>query len=98
MTEERAGSLGGLLCPVCRVSLVMAERQNVEIDYCPQCRGVGWTGARSTRSLKEVSINGPHAGHGTNGRKSPMADMNPTETNMRTDGDMSTAATGANPG
>jgi Zn-finger nucleic acid-binding protein len=30
----------GLLCPVCRVDLVMAERQNVEIDYCPKCRGV----------------------------------------------------------
>jgi Zn-finger nucleic acid-binding protein len=28
-------------CPVCSgVSLVMAERQGVEIDYCPQCRGV----------------------------------------------------------
>ena len=40
MIEERARSQAGLLCPVCRVSLVMAERQNVEIDYCPQCRGV----------------------------------------------------------
>lgn len=30
----------GLLCPVCRVDLVMSERQNVEIDYCPKCRGV----------------------------------------------------------
>lgn len=30
-----------MLCPVCKeVSLVMSERQNVEIDYCPQCRGV----------------------------------------------------------
>ena len=27
-------------CPVCRVALVMSERQGVEIDYCPQCRGV----------------------------------------------------------
>jgi Zn-finger nucleic acid-binding protein len=40
MTEERARSMTGLLCPVCRVTLVLAERQNVEIDYCPQCRGV----------------------------------------------------------
>lgn len=30
----------GLLCPVCRVDLVMSDRQGVEIDYCPQCRGV----------------------------------------------------------
>ncbi|MEJ7931728.1 zf-TFIIB domain-containing protein [Ramlibacter sp. AN1015] len=28
-------------CPHCGdVTLVMSERQNVEIDYCPQCRGV----------------------------------------------------------
>ena len=30
----------GLLCPACRVNLVMSERQGIEIDYCPQCRGV----------------------------------------------------------
>lgn len=30
-----------MLCPVCKeTQLVMAERQNIEIDYCPQCRGV----------------------------------------------------------
>ncbi len=27
-------------CPVCSVDLVMSERQGVEIDYCPKCRGV----------------------------------------------------------
>ncbi|AAZ97150.1 conserved hypothetical protein [Thiobacillus denitrificans ATCC 25259] len=28
-------------CPVCKtVDLVMSERQGIEIDYCPQCRGV----------------------------------------------------------
>jgi hypothetical protein len=27
-------------CPTCHVSLVMSDRQGVEIDYCPQCRGV----------------------------------------------------------
>lgn len=28
-------------CPSCKsVSLVMSERSGVEIDYCPQCRGV----------------------------------------------------------
>lgn len=30
----------GLPCPVCRTDLVMSERQDIEIDYCPQCRGV----------------------------------------------------------
>ncbi|MBI5191182.1 MAG: zf-TFIIB domain-containing protein [Nitrospirae bacterium] len=28
-------------CPVCaEVDLLMSERQGVEIDYCPKCRGV----------------------------------------------------------
>jgi len=28
-------------CPVCTtVNLVMSERQGIEIDYCPECRGV----------------------------------------------------------
>ena len=30
----------GLVCPACRVDLVMSERQGIEIDYCPKCRGV----------------------------------------------------------
>ena len=28
------------LCPVDQMPLVMSERQGVEIDYCPTCRGV----------------------------------------------------------
>ncbi len=27
-------------CPLCNVTLQIAERQGVEIDFCPQCRGV----------------------------------------------------------
>ena len=26
-------------CPNCKVGLVMSDRQGVEIDYCPKCRG-----------------------------------------------------------
>src|SRR5688500_14980691 len=36
MTQQSAG----LPCPACRVDLVMSERNGVEIDYCPKCRGV----------------------------------------------------------
>ncbi len=28
-------------CPVCSdVNLLMSDRQGIEIDYCPECRGV----------------------------------------------------------
>jgi len=32
--------VAAMQCPVCRVPLSMSDRQGVEIDYCPQCRGV----------------------------------------------------------
>ncbi len=38
--REPGGPQGGMLCPVCRVDLVMADKQGVEIDYCPKCRGI----------------------------------------------------------
>ena len=40
MTNEMGAPLMGLRCPACQVDLVMSERQGVEIDYCPRCRGV----------------------------------------------------------
>ena len=27
-------------CPHCSTTLVMSDRQGIEIDYCPDCRGV----------------------------------------------------------
>lgn len=27
-------------CPNCNEALVMSERQGIEIDYCPSCRGI----------------------------------------------------------
>jgi len=32
--------VAAMQCPVCRVPLAMSDRQGIEIDYCPQCRGV----------------------------------------------------------
>ena len=34
------GMAEGMLCPIDRTPLVMSERQGIEIDYCPTCRGV----------------------------------------------------------
>ena len=31
---------GPMACPVDGSTLVMSERSGIEIDYCPQCRGV----------------------------------------------------------
>jgi Zn-finger nucleic acid-binding protein len=45
-------------CPVCPdSSLLMTERQGVEIDYCPQCRGV-WLDRGELDKLIERSATG----------------------------------------
>ena len=33
-------SAQGMPCPIDGTQLVMSERQGIEIDYCPTCRGV----------------------------------------------------------
>ena len=48
-------SAAGMPCPVCRVSLVMSERQGVEIDYCLQCRGV-WLDRGELDKIIERSV------------------------------------------
>lgn len=43
-------------CPVCKnVSLVMSERQGIEIDYCPNCRGV-WLDRGELDKIIERSV------------------------------------------
>jgi uncharacterized protein len=48
-------------CPICKVQLVMSERQGIEIDYCPKCRGVwldrGELDKIIERSVSEMSQN-----------------------------------------
>src|SRR3546814_16477382 len=53
MVDSRAPQ--GLLCPTCRVDLVMSERQGIEIDYCPQCRGV-WLDRGELDKILERSV------------------------------------------
>lgn len=67
-------------CPTCKtVNLVMSERQGIEIDYCPQCRGV-WLDRGELDKIIDRSLDGavvqqvqpaasprpavPHHGHG----------------------------------
>ena len=43
-------------CPSCIVDLKIAERQGVEVDYCPQCRGV-WLDRGELDKIIERSLN-----------------------------------------
>lgn len=54
-------------CPVCKTtSLVMTERQSIEIDYCPDCRGV-WLDRGELDKIIERSVEGaaPSSPRGT---------------------------------
>ena len=42
-------------CPTCGVSLVMSDRQGIEIDYCPKCRGV-WLDRGELDKILERSL------------------------------------------
>lgn len=43
-------------CPVCKESeLVISERQGIEIDYCPKCRGV-WLDRGELDKIIERSV------------------------------------------
>ena len=54
-------------CPVDSATLVMADRQGVEIDYCPQCRGV-WLDRGELDKLIERSARLETAGGGDRDR------------------------------
>ena len=46
-------------CPVDDTDLVMSERQNVEIDYCPKCRGVWLDRGELDKIIEKVESETP---------------------------------------
>ncbi|MFN8775361.1 MAG: zf-TFIIB domain-containing protein [Flavobacteriales bacterium] len=42
-------------CPNCQVSLIMTDRSGIEIDYCPECRGV-WLDRGELDKIIERSV------------------------------------------
>lgn len=58
-----------MTCPHCDVNLLMTERQGVEIDYCPECRGV-WLDRGELDKILERS-------HAEVGAVAPMASSAP---------------------
>ncbi|MEG3179379.1 TFIIB-type zinc ribbon-containing protein [Sphingomonas sp. LT1P40] len=50
-----AEAVAGMMCPVCKVGLHMSDRQGIEIDYCPQCRGI-WLDRGELDKIIERSV------------------------------------------
>jgi Zn-finger nucleic acid-binding protein len=43
-------------CPIDNVDLQMTERQSVEIDYCPKCRGVWLDRGELDKIIEKMEI------------------------------------------
>jgi Zn-finger nucleic acid-binding protein len=48
-------------CPICNVPLLMSEKQGIEIDYCPTCRGI-WLDRGELEKIIERTINSENRG------------------------------------
>lgn len=51
-------------CPLCHAELRIAERQGIEIDYCPACRGVWLDRGELDKMIAQASPMPPNARSG----------------------------------
>jgi len=49
-------------CPNCNETLIMADRQGIEIDYCPNCRGVWLDRGELDKIIERSSNYSPNPG------------------------------------
>lgn len=74
-------------CPVCStVNLVMSERNGIEIDYCPTCRGV-WLDRGELDKIIERTASSPSAllsEQGSNSRDHRMGHSSPHQQHENT--------------
>jgi Zn-finger nucleic acid-binding protein len=65
-------------CPTDGTQLLMSERQGIEIDYCPKCRGV-WLDRGELDKLIERAdsvIESPQPSHGREPHRQPKKKKN----------------------
>ena len=58
-----------MLCPLCKIELRMMDRQGVEVDYCPTCRGIWLDRGELDRLLERATV----AAAGEAGRGAPYS-------------------------
>lgn len=66
-------AVAAMLCPVCETGLAMSDRNGVEIDYCPTCRGV-WLDRGELDKIIERSLehSAPPPSRNRDGRSSGL--------------------------
>ena len=66
MTDQTSTTPNGLLCPTCRIDLLMSNRQGIEIDYCPKCRGVWLDRGELDKIIERSMVETPAAPQAAN--------------------------------
>ena len=63
-------------CPIDNTQLLLSERQGIEIDYCPQCRGVWLDRGELDKLIEKANVQQPtqdvnrsFQGNTTNGQR-----------------------------
>lgn len=52
-------------CPICNVTLVISEKQGIEIDYCPKCRGIWLDRGELDKIIERATPDGQNRYYGT---------------------------------
>ena len=50
-----------MLCPHCKTPLSIADRSNIEIDFCPTCRGVWLDRGELDKLIERAAASNPPA-------------------------------------
>ncbi|MES2803555.1 MAG: zf-TFIIB domain-containing protein [Bdellovibrionota bacterium] len=62
-------------CPTCpEATLTMTERQGIEIDYCPQCRGVWLDRGELDKIIERSNTSSSHSSANANNFKKSSDD------------------------
>ena len=50
-----------MICPVCKYDMIVVEYQNIELDYCNNCKGVWFDSGELELLLKSYGLEEPKA-------------------------------------
>lgn len=53
-------------CPICNIALVISDRQGIEIDYCPKCRGIWLDRGELDKIIERSTQEDPSRNYGAN--------------------------------
>ena len=67
-------------CPVCDVDLVISSREGIEIDHCPQCRGVWLDRGELDKIIERAAPAVMRGGGGDAFAEAPAARQPPPQT------------------